>query len=290
MNILFALFLLPLTLQAAIYGSNNLTLASNPKVAILAPNNFFEIKGNKVTLKMDSLENNAYVCQNNPWKNYRSFPVSCTGFLIAPDIMVTAGHCMVNFGEVENMKTPQCEGFTFLFDVHFQNGNVRKEIDLSSVAECETVIKARHVSEPTRDGKINFNEDYAIIKLKKPMRREFFQVSKTKPKVQDKVSFYGYPLGTGLFKGDGKVLSLHPHYFRTNLDAFPGHSGSPVLDQKGKVIGLLVRGYPESLIDSKTANCNEFNKCDENANSCLMNDPVHKAGEHVQFISALPLP
>lgn len=288
-------FLFPAYAVAAIYGRNDLVAVWPNQLdpiaqatAILAPRHFLNKTGPRLLLDLAPLKDYAYVCEENPWKQWASFPVSCTGFLIAPDIMVTAGHCMVNFGDATNTVTPQCEGFDFVFDYRMDlRGQLGGSLPADNVVECEKVIHATHASEPVgTNGQINFGEDFAIVKLKRAVTgRTPLKLSSTPVKPNDPVTIYGHPMGVAMMKGTGKVLSLEQDmYFRSNIDAFPGHSGSPVLNARKEVVGILVRGYPESLIDAPRGNCNVFNTCDNEARSCRLNDPAQVAGEHVQLI------
>jgi hypothetical protein len=61
--------------------------------------------------------------------------------------------------------------------------------------------------------------------------------------------------------------------FVTNLDAFEGNSGSPVLNSHNEVVGILVSGTPmNNLIEDQTAHCYRYNRCDENGSRCLLSD------------------
>ncbi|MES3038920.1 MAG: serine protease [Bdellovibrionota bacterium] len=282
---------------AAIYGKDDLvpvfkapTAYQNAakSVAVFTGRNFLTLAGNQYKLQMWTLDDSAYLCKDSPWHKYEAFPVACTGFLIAPDLMITAGHCMVNFGEATNEVTPQCRDFVFIFDMDFNFGlKVPRVVQETQVAECAQVIKAVHNSIPDpKTGKSEFKDDYALIRLKKPMPYPLVKLSDVVPAVAERISFIGHPLGTGKMYGTGKILSKEPTYLRSNLDAFEGHSGSPVFNQAGEVFGALVRGYPETLIEGQDQTCNLINHCDEDGIKCQQNDLVERhMGEHVQPLS-----
>jgi len=85
--------------------------------------------------------------------------------------------------------------------------------------------------------------DYAILELNEvppyPSVNLHFEV----PKENDKVYTIGHPVGlpqkiTGL----SVIKAIKNKVFIASIDAFSGNSGSPVLFEDNKVIGILVRG------------------------------------------------
>lgn len=92
--------------------------------------------------------------------------------------------------------------------------------------------------------------DWALLRLKKakddgiPFKLNFAQVVKGA-----QVSMLGYPSGLPLkWTNNAKVVSSHlrddPNYFESNIDAFGGNSGSPVLlEASGEVVGILCSGH-----------------------------------------------
>ena len=83
----------------------------------------------------------------------------------------------------------------------------------------------------------------------------------------------GYPLGTPakLAKG-GRVLvdDSNKQQFTTTLDAFEGNSGSPVLNNRNQVVGILVSGEPiDSFVQDEVNKCEIYNRCNENGLNCL---------------------
>jgi S1-C subfamily serine protease len=62
----------------------------------------------------------------------------------------------------------------------------------------------------------------------------------------DPVSVWGYPLGSVLFESRAKVTGVSDMWIRilqeVGAPAVSGHSGSPVLEASGEVVGILVGG------------------------------------------------
>lgn len=304
--------------SAAVFGVDNRELVEKnsplgrglgASVAIMIPGNFVTESMSTAQKKTSSIETEPLtdswgMCSNERLAKVPSFFVSCTGFLIAPDILVTAGHCMVNFGEVKDTVTPQCESFRWLFDYQVQSksedsDNIKNKYGVKTsgisddeLYECEKVIHAVHDSdydEATK--KFTFRRDFAIVKLKNKTNRKPLNISKLKPEKGEDVSMIGYPLGGTQVFATGKVLKSEENYFISNLDAFDGNSGSPVFDRKQNVIGILVRGYPESLYEVKDRKnkfqCYAINNCKDDASDCSVPSEYGLSGEHVQFIEAV---
>lgn len=301
---LFSL-LFAVSASAAVYGTDDRQLLSSSKfnpqyelsraVAVLIPNTFIEdsktTPGTK-NLVTTPLTESQYLCPAERFAALPSFSVSCTGFLIAPDLLMTAGHCAVNFGEIKDGVNNFCTDFSWYFDFEVNSVNQVKTtgIPAENIYECEKIIQASHASNMIDEHQIDFKEDFAIIKLKKSVsNRTPLKLTTVRPKVGEAISMIGYPLGGPKILTHGKILSNEAMYDRSNLNSFPGNSGSPVLNSKNEVFGILVRGYPPSLIDDpKGGQCYIVNRCDTAGTTCAMKDPDgQRIGEHTMPISLI---
>lgn len=67
-----------------------------------------------------------------------------------------------------------------------------------------------------------------------------------RPNVGDAISIWGFPGGKVLFEAKGRITRISDEWIRLREQlGFPslgGHSGSPVLDATGTVVGILVAG------------------------------------------------
>jgi V8-like Glu-specific endopeptidase len=166
---------------------------------------------------------------------------SCTAFLIAPDLMATAGHCI--------QESIDCENKVIAFDVSESSQKAdRYKISNSNLYECQEIVAQ------------SFNEsgDYSVFKLKKKTRRTPLKL-RTSGEItaKDKVLMLGHPLGQPLKMSPAVTPTdlTNPILFKAPLNSFVGNSGSPVINAKTlKVEGILVNGAEDFLLD-------EINKC-----------------------------
>lgn len=192
---------------------------------------------------------------------------NCTGFLIAPDILVTAGHC------VEKMA--DCENYAWVFDftkelLHLDFADY-VELDNDNVFGCDDILTTELVSG---------GGDWAVIRFnrksdRKPYR---FRISNKIADNED-VFMIGSPSGLPLKLADNAWVGYNgnTNYFEANLDAFGGNSGGPVFDAAGWIEGILVRGERDFVYDQD---------CDCIKVSVLEEDAWDQ--EHVQRITELP--
>ena len=286
---------------AAVFGEDNRNylqpnsakgaLGRATAIAVLTGNESWEKNGN---LNLDVEPLSSYLCKDERFSSDPSLSYSCTGFLVGPDLIATAGHCMVNHGETKNETEMYCQAFDWLFDYQLdQNGKVEtKNISADQVYHCRQIIYA------VNDEVAPFL-DFALVQLDRPvLDRKPLTLSSSEAGVGSSVFMIGYPLGTPMKITDGAhVLEDNPlsPALLTNLDAFDGNSGSPVFNKKNEAIGILVSGRPSELFyfDSKNQ-CSRLNVCDEDGSHCRTpqafpdkNPLFQKMGADVQRIAPL---
>lgn len=157
---------------------------------------------------------------------------SCSGFLVAPDIVVTAGHCVHDKTDEELSKIKLVFGY-------WMESSTEPVLDLpkENIYSIKKVIHSKHNS---------FNNvDYAVIQLDrectvaKPLR-----VSKNNVKNGDYVYIIGYPNGLPLkYSPNAHVFRISENSFLASLDAFKGNSGSAVFNANGEVVGVYMETY-----------------------------------------------
>ncbi|MBR9859850.1 trypsin-like serine protease [bacterium] len=174
---------------------------------------------------------------------------SCTGFLIAPDILVTAGHC------IEAMK--ECKDFVWLFDYtndiyHNDAGNYIT-VDYDDIYNCKEIITT----------KLGDGDDYCFIRLDRKTNRDPYRF-RTSGKIADYEDIFMIGSSTGLplkLSTNGYVrYNSWNQYFTSNLESFPGNSGGPVFDAAGFIEGIHVRGSVDEV--SRTGDYKYDKSCD----------------------------
>ncbi|KHD88920.1 MAG: hypothetical protein OM95_05425 [Bdellovibrio sp. ArHS] len=212
---------------------------------------------------------NEFMCQDERFSEENSIAYACSGFLVAPDLLVTAGHCAVNFGEIHHVTDQYCEVYTWLFDYNSKM-NLRK-ISNDKIYRCKEIIYAT-LSEAEEV------QDFALIRLDRhTVNRTPFKIADHPIQMNDSVALLGFPMGLPLkFADNAKVFS--PNHrgrsFLTDLDAFSGNSGGPVLNAKDEVVGLLIAGNPSnSTYTDPVQRCERYNSCDSNGENCKAFSP-----------------
>lgn len=283
--------------QAAIFGvddreqitprSIHYQLARSTAIAVLSSN--VEASGaDKLKLSVDQLTN---LCPSERFALHPSLSYACSGFLVAPDIIVTAGHCMVNTGESRNETELYCKAFSWLFDYHTDiNGRTQIEgIPEDKMYRCKQVIYA------VKDERAPYR-DYALVQLDRPVQgRTPFKINPEMIKNSDQFSMIGYPLGTPAKRSSAAPVLLNNikrQSFITTLDAFEGNSGSVVLNARNEAVGILVGGTPiEGMVPKSGMNCDVYNRCNMSGTACTVKDRdtslfpgFQKTGSEVQRI------
>lgn len=195
-------------------------------------------------------------------------PGSCSGFLIAPDLVVTAGHCM------DDESACASNSWVFDFKVDPQSNKAGTSIKKEDVYNCKKVV-SNFLNAAT-------NLDYAVVQLDRPVKgREPLEINnQDKVKNFTKLVIIGSPSGLPLKVADGASVrdNEHPHFFNANLDSFQGNSGSGVFNaQTGAVEGILVRGEQDFSLNYLNR-CIQTYKCSD----------IGCRGEDVTRITAIP--
>ncbi len=271
--------------NAAIFGNDDIKainenskhfgLARATAVALLSSNVSVNDSGT-LDLLPDSLSN---LCSTEVFYREPSLSYACSGFLVAPDLIVTAGHCMVNTGESRNETDKYCAVYSWLFDF---NETTAGDVAIANISSdrrynCKQVIYA------VVDGKAPFR-DYALVQLDRPvLDRQPVPIATRPVRRGDEVAMVGYPFGTPAKSADGAKVILNQRRrqsFITDLDAFSGNSGSLVVNSRAEAIGILISGAPITpWVTHSKRQCDVINRCDASGANCLYRE---------DFLESLP--
>lgn len=195
-------------------------------------------------------------------------PGMCSGFLIAPDLIVTAGHC----AELPTF----CSEYRWVFDFKVDEESKKAGLDVKE----ENIYKCKRVVSNTLSTSLGL--DYAVVQLdRKVTDREPLEIRNDDAVANDQALLViGSPSGLPLKVAGGANVrkNVHPFYFSANLDTFQGNSGSAVFNAvNGTVEGILVRGE-DDFEPNQGKMCIEAKKC--------ANDTCR--GEDVTRMTAIP--
>lgn len=179
----------------------------------------------------------------------------CTGFLVASDLLMTAGHCL---GKDEHgTEAENCKATRFVFDYAvLQKGMYPEKIPAENIYFCARILDLR--DPPEGRGifhlKTFLTRDWALVKLDRPASgRQPLTLADRDAQREEAVFTIGCGLGLPLkFADDAQVTSFIREMFTSNLDSFSGSSGSPVFSARTRqVIGIFAGGNDADLIKSK---------------------------------------
>ncbi|MDD2805691.1 MAG: serine protease [Elusimicrobiales bacterium] len=188
------------------------------------------LSGDKAHLTTESYADGYGLCKEEPFyeQNTGAF---CSGSLVAPDVIMTAGHCVKSESACADTK------FVFGFAVT-QKGVTPSQVPASEVYSCAQLIGREQVGT---------GADWALIRLDRkvanhvPLKYDAGDAVKN----GDPLVVIGHPAGLPTkVAGGATVRDASPKgYFVANLDTYGGNSGSAVFNAKtGVIVGILVRG------------------------------------------------
>jgi hypothetical protein len=258
---LFSSFALFGQTEKSIYGEDNRRLVreiSDEFILKYSPSILAQIPSWRITtqtksqisIKTKTLKTGLNFCAD---EKFLDEPIvsSCTAFLVAPDLILTAGHCLKD--KFDCKKNIWVLDFDNSGDAIYDNEAI--SFPSEKVYQCQQLVA--HVE--------NSKLDYALVKLDRAILDRSLLKINNSPKTDSKepLIIIGHPLGMSKIATDQIYIrdnSLE-YVFKTNADTFSGNSGSPAIGvNSGLVEGILIRGDEDFYLDQKT-NCNRSYRC-----------------------------
>lgn len=212
-------------------SSDNLMkeLSLSTAAQILNPD-IIEKKDGTITIKGDTLQQSG-MCKEERFSSQPT-AANCSGFLIAEDKLVTAGHCVTSVDDCKNHK--------WVFD--FANKDSEKK---NFVFTKDQVFTCTSIIERKKD--VGAGADYAVVKLDRKVTGRTPLKYRTEGKLADDavLTVIGHPTGLPLKITSAADMrnNTNDTFFVMNSDTYGGNSGSAVVDARtGIVEGILVRG------------------------------------------------
>ncbi len=215
--------------------------------AMMSPSTLNMSNPDDIQLNADTLTASFGVCADERFANQLTAG-DCSATLIAPDVVLTAGHCISD---------STCAGTRFVFDYYMTDETTLQTIGSEDVFSCDSIL--------ARAG--GGSLDFAVVKLdREATGRTPATVAKSAAAlaVGTPLIVNGYPSGLPIKIDDGGAVrdgrADAMDFFVANLDTFGGNSGSGVFDASGVLVGILVRGETDYVDDG---GCLRVNVCPE---------------------------
>ncbi|MGD9018575.1 MAG: serine protease [Desulfobacterales bacterium] len=197
------------------------------------------------TLLTALYKNTHLLCEGERFRNQPVAP-HCTGFLVAPDIIATAGHCI----QQNNLAQTR---FVFGF-------RMMSDSDARTVIANENIFRGIAILDREE---VSTGADYALVRLDRAATGRPVLAIRRSGKIGDAQSVFvmGHPSGLPLKYAPGATVrdNADANFFIANLDTYGGNSGSPVFNtDDGTVEGILVRGDTDFV---RVGNCYVSNVC-----------------------------
>jgi Trypsin-like peptidase domain len=189
-------------------------------------------------------------CNLCPSERFREQPTGafCSGVLVAPDVIATAGHCI---------KGENIADFRFVFGYRMLDADTPDLVITNSDIYSGAEVIAWQVDDTTA-------ADWALVRLDRTVVNHRVARIREAGWISDGQALHiiGHPMGLpAKFAGNASVRdNQYRAVFVANLDAYPGNSGSPVFNSTThEVEGILLGGEGGELV--KQGDCYVLRVC-----------------------------
>jgi subtilisin-like proprotein convertase family protein len=174
----------------------------------------------------------------------------CSGFLVGPNLVATAGHCI----RTQGTQYSDCESTSFVFGFALKKStDVPRNVAASEVYRCKGIVKTVMTST---------GADFAIVELDRPVvgHKPLTIRRSGSAAVNDSLVVIGHPSGLPTkIASNGFIRKIVKTHYVASLDTFGGNSGSAVFNAKTMdVEGILVRGEEDFV---KSGSCQVSKRC-----------------------------
>jgi hypothetical protein len=194
-------------------------------VAAMVPTQQIQTVDGRVELTGPTLHDDRALCEG---ARFAEQPVvaHCSAVLVGDDLVLTAGHC-----------AKLCSQTSIVFGVYYVDAGVLRQLASEDVFDCVDVVA---------DTQVAGGVDVAWLRLDRPAGRRPVAPSFDSVDVGDALALVSFPAGVPM-KVDlgGIVTHLGEGLFTTSHDAFQSSSGGPLLDERGRLVGILGAGAPD---------------------------------------------
>ena len=190
-----------------------------------------DLASGKSKLSLRSYGQSNGLCSIEPFFDQKE-GAFCSGFLVGPDLVATAGHCVTSNDACQSTK------FVFGFAIKQPGANTPEDVANNEVYGCKELLGRQQE---------NTGPDWAVVRLDRPVTgHKVLAIDHANVTNGEKLVLIGQPSGlpTKIAAGNTYVLDASPNgYFRANTDSYHGNSGSAVFSQNSLgIVGILVRG------------------------------------------------
>lgn len=211
-------------------GSAPVKKSAASVVALVKNGDLTQQADGNFALATSSYQADYQLCGSEPFVN-QPLGCFCSGFLVAQDVIATAGHCVKSVQDLA--------GIRFVFGFRMINAQTARTTFPAADVYAGAKLIGRQLA---ADG-----TDWALVRLDRPVVGRTPVSLRKSGKVSSTARLFviGHPCGLPQKYAPGAQVrdNSSAPFFVANLDTYGGNSGSPVFNATDhKVEGILVRG------------------------------------------------